>query len=121
VARRNVAAVATLVALACVDAGCGSDDGGSRPVTTPSSTERPPTVEAEPRPKGSYSEGGRDGSSGKQGSSKSKGESSGRNESGRGSYDPDRPDEPGNDKPPPPGSPAERFEQACKKDPHLCN
>ena len=34
--------------------------------------------------------------------------------------DPSQPDSPENDIPPPPGSPAERFEQECQVNPQAC-
>jgi hypothetical protein len=102
-----LAAVTLLpVALACGGGSERSAPQGARPPRT-SSARRPPartsTRAIERRERTSQKSGG--GSDAKQ---------------GKRSYDPSRPDGPGNDKPPPPGSPSERFEKTCEKNPQDC-
>jgi len=125
VVRRNAAALAAALALTPLDAVCGSGrDEGSRSQRPPTQAASPPAAEAEPKAPARTTDEHAGASHGKSqsGQAADASEESGslKGSGSRRSYDPRLPDAPGNDKPPPPGSPAERFEQACEKDPHVC-
>ena len=126
---------ATMVVVGVLVPACGGEVAPG-----PASPEPPPT---EPPPGGGQSSkdsdgaktGGEDrseggdrrsdpggadsGGSGRSGDSGGSGRSGGSEEAG-GSFDPERPDAEGNDVPPPPGSPAERFERTCERNPREC-
>jgi hypothetical protein len=87
--------------------GCGGDDEEDAAAPRTELTA-PRTSTSGPSETGPTGEGTRSAPSG--------GESGGTPSPDRG---PQR-DEPGNDVPPPPGSPAERFEQDCERNPALC-
>jgi hypothetical protein len=112
------------LALAAPIAACGGDEGGPgapRPAGPVPPADRTPTAEERPaEPSGGgeaapdRADGGGSASGGDRGGAGSDG-------GGEGSYDPSRPDEPGNDKPPPAGSAAERFERYCEQNPGACD
>jgi hypothetical protein len=131
-----MAAILALASLAV--AGCGSDSSTvdsttpRPPAGTPTSTATTPTTKASTAPSpysttpqqpdeghgrsGGGSSGG--GSSGGGGSGGTPAPSGGGNGSG-GTKAPD--DSPSNDQPPPPGSPAQRYEQYCNANPGACD
>jgi hypothetical protein len=108
----TVAIVAGLLAL--VPACGGSDEGGSPQGGPPAAQPQP---QPEPSPQSDNGAGESDGQGG--GGEGSSGGGGGSGGSGR-DYDPRRPDTPSNDVPPPPGSPAERFERECEDNPEAC-
>ncbi len=128
---------ARALAVACVAsyAACGGEqDAGSGAAGSPAppaQTPKPPPA-ADERPEiqrgqddeapGGAGSGSEAGGSGP-GDGPSDGGGSGESSVGGGrggTYDPERPDEEGNDVPPPSGSPAERFERFCEKNPREC-
>ncbi|MSO40365.1 MAG: hypothetical protein EXQ70_00420 [Solirubrobacterales bacterium] len=99
--------IGTLIAAALLALGataCGDDSGDSGSSSAPETISVPAgdsqTVPGTTTPGGTTT-GGSGGTS-------------------TGSYDPNLPDSQNNDKPPPAGSPAERFERACKQNPATC-
>ena len=133
--RRRWWATALVAVSAALTIGCGGgeedrDSGAARPPAPPAQSaepqrppgDRPETGRDDERPDGSGSrepsaepepgDGGDSGASGAGGGSGDEGSG--------GSVDPDQPDEEGNDVPPPAGSPAERFERFCEKNPREC-
>ena len=127
---------ARALAVACVvscaacggeqDAGSGAAGSPAPPAQTPkpppAADERPEAQRGQddeaPGAAGSGSEAGGSGPAAGP-SDGGSGESSGGGGRG-GTYDPERPDEEGNDVPPPAGSPAERFERFCEQNPREC-
>jgi hypothetical protein len=88
---------------------------GSSTVKAPATTAQDTaTTTAAPSGGGGSGGGGAGGDGGGAG-----GGSDGVGGSGR-DYDPSRPDSEKNDKPPPPGSPAEKFEKQCERNPESC-
>ena len=100
--RRATALLAALAILslgAVVGLGCGDDD--STEVTVPTiSVEQTQSVTDQTTPTESTSTEPQNG--------------------GTGTFNPNEPDSATNDKPPPPGSPEEAFENACKQNPAAC-
>ncbi|MEX2252873.1 MAG: hypothetical protein WD649_01865 [Thermoleophilaceae bacterium] len=93
-------------------AGCGGDDEPASetvPTTAPTDTESTTGKTATDRTATDPDQGG--GQSGSEDSGSS---------GGTRVPDRSRPDSPENDVPPPPGSPAERFEQECQVNPQAC-
>jgi hypothetical protein len=126
--RRLWRMVATIVVVGALIPACGGEEGG----TQPAPAGAPPAAEA-PKPSseagkaadegGDAKSGGGDGSgggSGGSGTGAGGGEGGGGSGGPGGSYDAERPDVEGNDVPPPPGSPAERFERTCERNPREC-
>jgi hypothetical protein len=113
-----VAAWAAIAALALGGAtlsGCdiGGGDDDDTPATTPAATTGEPTDTT--GASGNQGGGGRDETPEDTGPTVP--ESGG---VGADDYDPEK-DSPENDLPPPPGSPQEKFEQACDQNPGLCD
>lgn len=103
--RRSTALLLALAAL-CLAAlgavGCGDDEGNE--VTLPTISVEEETTGSAPQTDTATTEPAPgDGGTG-----------------GTGPVNPDEPDSPTNDKPPPPGSPEEAFENACEQNPAAC-
>jgi len=117
-------ALAIAMALAILPAGCGGSGGdeppgGGKPAASP--TARAPAAGSPHGHGGAQGDGGsNDGRHSVRDPSDGTGRADGRR-AGRKPYDPSKPDAPGNDKPPPKGSPAERFERTCKANPSACD
>ena len=127
--RRSLKPLVLALALLGAPAACGGEDDGAPPgggSPPPPAAERTP--EAQERPDenagGASGDEGRPGETGGGSSAAgARGSSGGDDNAGGGrggSYDPERPDSPDNDVPPPRGSPAERFERFCEKNPQEC-
>ena len=112
------AAIAVLALGGAAFSGCeiGGGDDDEPAATTPATTEATgPT-----RPTGEEGSGGKDeggGDATPEDTGPTVPESGG---VGADDYDPEQ-DTPENDLPPPPGSPKEKFEQACDQNPGLCD
>jgi len=104
-----------LLAAGALLAGCGGDDEPASetvPTTAPTTTES--TTTGKTSTEGAATDPAPD-----QGGSLGGSEDSGPSGGSR-APDPSQPDSPENDIPPPPGSPAERFEQECQVNPQAC-
>ena len=120
--RRETATLAAALALSSLAMACGDEPPPEGPAAQ---GQPPPAAEAEPRdpePGGENDEAqsGRDGES-SSGSGHGGEDAGGGDGQDGGSYDPGRPDGPGNDRPPPAGSAAERFERECPHGPESCD
>jgi len=117
VRRRETATLAAALALSSLAMACGDEPPPEGPAAQ---GQPPPAAEAEPR----EPEHGRENDearSGRDGESSSRSGHGGGDGQDGGSYDLRRPDGPGNDRPPPPGSAAERFERECPHGPESCD
>ena len=112
------AAIALLALGGAAFSGCdiGGDDDDEPATTTPATTEATgPTGPTDKEGRGGATGGGSDETPADTGPTVP--ESGG---VGADDYDPET-DSPENDQPPPPGSPQEKFEQACDENPGLCD
>ena len=121
--RRETATLAAALALSPLAMACGGGD--ERPQEPAAQSQPPPAAEAEPREpehgrENDEARSGRDGESSSRSGHGGEDDGGGDGQDGV-SYDPRRPDGPGNDRPPPPGSAAERFERECPHGPESCD
>jgi hypothetical protein len=125
--RRLCRTAATIVVVGALVTACGGEeDTHPAPTGAPPATEtpKPPSEAGKAADEGGEAKsGGGDGSGGESGGSGTGaggGKGGGGSGGAGGSYDAERPDAEGNDVPPPPGSPAERFERTCERNPREC-